>query len=200
MPLGFYVETPEGRRKSVTLPTNFSLDDFRNIIEKKVGNPEHYDYSLGDVIFRIWDEEAFNRQRSAIHDNITLMIQYPPVGPDSPPWRQASSGLCLEGVCLNVQCEAFEHKVIVNQGIGQHMIVRNSTVITSKCPICHAEIQPTVCAFYQCSWRISGVKLGDAKDSSSNTRNIDWQNTTHDYHRWEENLSLWKQLTIETRK
>ena len=107
MPLGIYLETPQGRRKSATLPTHFDLNDFRKLIEKKVGNPEHYDYSLGDIIFRTWNEEAFNRQRSAIHDGITLTIQYPPVGSDSPPWRQASIGLCLEGVCLNVQCDAF---------------------------------------------------------------------------------------------
>jgi len=200
MPLGFYLETPQGRRKSVTLPTNFNLDDFKNIIEKKVGNPELYDYSLGDVIFRTWDEEAFDRQRSAIHDDITLMVQYPPVGPGGPPWRQASPGLCLEGVCLNVQCEAFEHKVIINQGYGKFNIVTNSITITSKCPLCGASIQPTVCAFYQCSWRITGVKPDDSNKALLSTKTIDWQNPTHDYHRWEDNLTSWTQLTIETRK
>jgi hypothetical protein len=200
MPLGFYVETPQGRRKSVTLPTNFNLDDFKNIIEKKVGNPELYDYSLGDVIFRTWDEESFDRQRSAIHDDITLMVQYPPVGPGGPPWRQASSGLCLEGVCLNVQCEAFEHKVIINQGNGKFNIVTNSIIITSKCPLCGASIQPTVCAFYKCSWRVTGVKPDDSNKASLSTKTIDWQNATHDYHRWEDNLTPWAQLTIETIK
>ncbi|CAF1225132.1 unnamed protein product [Adineta steineri] len=199
MPLGFYLETPQGRRKSVTLPTNFGLDDFRHLIEKKVGNPEHYDYSLGDVIFRTWDEESFNRQRSAIHDDITLIIQYPPVGSNSPPWRQASSGLCLEGVCLNAQCQAFEHKVIKNQGIGKFNIINNSIIITSECPLCNISIQPTVCAFYQCSWKVSGVKLDETNKMLSSTKAIDWQTTTNDYYRWEDNLTSWTQLTIETR-
>lgn len=198
MPLGFYLETPQGRRKSVTLPTHFNLDDFRHIIEKKVGNPEHYDYSLGDVIFRTWDEESFDRQRSAIHDGITLMVQYPPEGSDSPPWRQASAGLCLEGVCLNVQCAALEHKVIMNQGLGKYTLVNNTVVTTSKCPLCHVAVHPTMCAFYQCSWRVSGVKT---EGSVSPTKALDWQDAASTgYYRWEENPKAWTQLTIETRK
>jgi len=202
MPLGIYIETPQGRRKSVTLPTNFNLNDFRNIIEKKVGNPELYDYSLGDVIFRTWNEEAFERQRSAIHDGVTVIMQYPPVGPNNPTWRQASPGLCLEGVCLNGQCDAFEHKVIINQGIGKFNVVTNSTITTSKCPACGTSVSPTICAFYQCSWRFVGVKYDDSNKiaSSTTTTTTDWQNATNDYHRWEDNLTSWVQLTIETRK
>ncbi|CAF1529932.1 unnamed protein product [Adineta ricciae] len=127
------------------------------------------------------------------------MIQYPPVGPTSPPWRQAAAGLCLEGVCLNVQCEAFEHKVIMNQGVGTYAVVHNSIVSTSKCPLCKSTVHPTVCAFYQCSWRVSGVKSADTTDNISTTKSLTWQNATHDYHRWEENLTAWKQLSVETR-
>lgn len=198
MPLGIYLETPQGRRKSATLPTNFDLNDFRNLIEKKVGNPEEYDYSLGDVIFRTWNEEAFNRQRSAIHDGVTLIIQYPPVGPNCPPWRQVTTGLCLEGVCLNGQCEAFEQKVVINQGIGKFNAVTNSIITKSKCPLCGAAVSPTTCAFNQCSWRLTGVKQDDSKKNSTIT--TDWQNTIHDYHRYEDSLTSWLQLTIETRK
>jgi hypothetical protein len=200
MPLGFYLDAPQGRRKSATLPTNFTLDDFKNLIEKKVGNPEHYDYSLGDVIVRTWNEEAFNRQRSAIHDGITLIIEYPPVGPGSPPWRQVSPGLCLEGVCVNVQCDAFEHKVVMNQGTGKFNVVTNSKITTSRCPLCDTTVSPTICAFYQCSWRLSGVKYDDSNEKSSSTKSIDWQNAKNDYHRWEDSLTSWSQLTIETRK
>ena len=200
MPLGIYLDTPQGRRKSATLPTNFDLNDFRNLIEKKVGNPELYDYSLGDVIFRTWNEEVFNRQRSAIHDGVTLIIQYPPTGPNSPPWRQASPGLCLEGVCLNPECEAYEHKVIINYGIGKFNIVTNSTVTTSKCSLCSKSIQPTICAFYQCSWRLIGVKHDESNKNSSSSTITDRQNATNDYHRWEDSLTSWSQLTIETRK
>jgi hypothetical protein len=200
MPLGIYLETPQGRRKSATLPTNFNLDDFRNIIEKKVGNPEFYDYSLGDVVFRTWNEEVFDRQRSAIHDGITLIIQYPPIGSKSPPWRQASTGLCLEGVCLNAQCEAYEHKVIMNYGMEKFKAVIDSIIKPSKCPLCGASVQPTVCAFYQCSWRLIGVKHNDSNKSSSSSTTTDWQDATNDYHRLEDSLTSWSQLTIETRK
>jgi hypothetical protein len=203
MPLGIYLDTPQGR-KPATLPTHFSLHDFRNLIQKKLGNPEHYDYSLGGVIFRTWNEETFNRQRSAIHDGITLIIQYPPVisdnsSDDGPSWRRASSGLCFDGVCLNVKCDAFEHKVLMNQGIGQFNIMTNSTVTTLQCPLCGTTVQPTTCAFNRCSWRLIGVKRDDSNISSS-TITTDWEDATHDYHRWADSFTSWLQLTIETRK
>ena len=207
MPLGLYLDAPQGR-KPVTLPTHFSLRDFRNLIQKKVGNPEHYDYSLGDVIFRTWNEEAFNRQRSAIRDGVTLMIGYPPVVTDKSsqpelPWRYASPGLCLEGVCLNVNCPAFENKVIMNQGLGQCTIVSYSSVMTSfVCPSCQATVQPVTCAFHQCSWRVTGTK---GEEDGSNTTPLptistDWQNATDDYHRWKDSLTIWSQLTVETKR
>jgi len=196
MPLTFYLNTPQGRRKSATLPTYFNLEDFRNLIEKKVGNPEHFDYSLGDVVFRTWNEEVFDRQRTAIHDGVTLILQYAPVGPNSPPWRQATAGLCLEGVCLNVQCEAFEQKVVINQGLGQFHIVQNSKVTTAKCPLCSSTVSPAICAFYQCSWRAKGIKQND----SNGTITSDWHERTNSYERWEDSLSIWSQLTIETKK
>jgi hypothetical protein len=199
MPLGIYLDSPKGHTPA-TLPTQFGLTEFRNLIKKKVGNPDHFDYSLGDVIFRTWNEEVFNRQRSAIHDDITLIIRYPPVGPNSPAWRRALPGLCLEGVCLNVDCEAFEHKVIINQGVGKFHVVTNSTVTTSKCPLCMNSVKPVVCAFYQCSWRLTGVKRDDSNKSSTSIPTTEWENATHDYHRWEDYLTSWFQLTVETRK
>jgi hypothetical protein len=204
MPLGIYLDAPQGR-KPATLPTHFSLHDFRNLIQKKVGNPEHYDYSLGGVIFRTWNEEVFNRQRSAIHDGITLIIQYPPVisdnsTTDGPIWRRASPGLCLDGVCLNVKCQAFEHKVLINKGIRQFNVVTNSTVITSQCPLCETTVQPTTCMFYQCSWRLIGVKQDNSNTSSSSSITTEWEDSTQDYQRWADNFTSWSQLTIETRK
>jgi hypothetical protein len=198
MPLGIYLDAPQGR-KPATLPTHFSLHDFRYLIQKKIGNPEHYNYSLGGVIFRTWNEEVFNRQRSAIRDGITLIIEYPPViqdqsSEDGPAWRRASPGLCLDGVCLNAKCTAFEHKVIINQGIGQFNIITNSTVITGQCPLCKITVQPTTCAFNRCSWRLIGVK-----DDNSNMT-TEWQNATDEYHRWTDSFTSWSQLTVETRK
>ncbi|CAF1197569.1 unnamed protein product [Adineta ricciae] len=201
MPLGIYLDTPQGR-KPATLPTHFDLHDFQNLIRKKVGNPEHYDYSLGGVIFRTWSEEVFNRQRSAIHDGITLSIEYPPVlldtssSEDGPAWRRASPGLCLEGVCLNVKCPAFEHKVIINQGVGQFSIITDSIVIESHCQLCKSIVQPTTCAFNRCSWRLIGTKQGQSLSPVT----AEWQDTKDDYHRWTDEFLSWSQLTIETRK
>ena len=200
MPLGIYLSRPQ-RRTSATLLTNFSLNDFRKIIQKKVGNPDHYDYSLGDVIFRTWSEEVFNRQRSAIHDGVAIIIECPSVGPGSPPWRQPSAGLCLEGVCLDTECQAFEHKVVINQGLGSCRVMTDSTVISGNCPLCGGAVQPTFCAFYQCSWRVSGVRHEGSDATAPSTANsTEWETVADEYYRWPENLSSWSQLTIETRK
>lgn len=197
MPLAIYLDGPQGR-KPVYLPTHFSLHDFRNLIQKKVGNPEHFNYSLGGVILRTWNEEVFNRQRSAIRDGHAIIIEYPPVvseqsSEDGPAWRHASPGLCLDGVCLNAKCPAFEQKVIINQGIGQCKIITNSTVITAQCPSCQTMVQPTTCAFDRCSWRLIGVKGNDSTST-------DWQNASNEYHRWTDSFSSWSDLTVETRK
>jgi len=199
MPLRLYLETTQGRRP-VTLPTHFNLQDFRDLIQKKVGNPEHFNYSLGGVIFRTWNEDVFNRQRSAIRDGVALIIEYSPVINDGngPAWRHAQPGLCLDGVCLNGKCSAFENKVIINQGLGQFTIINNSTIVTSQCPLCGMSVQPTTCAFNQCSWRIIGTK--QQQQQSQETITTDWQNSIDEYHRWAENFSSWSQLTVETKK
>lgn len=197
MPLRLYLETSQGRRP-VTLPSHFSLQDFQDLIQKKVGNPEHFNYSLGGVIFRTWNEEVFNRQRSAIRDGVSIIIENPPIidatsSSDGPAWRQAKPGLCLDGVCLNAKCAAFENKVIINQGLGQFTIINNSTIITSQCPLCATTVQPTTCVFNQCLWRVNGTKQQE-------TVTTDWQDSTNEYQRWTDHFSSWSQLTIETKK
>ena len=197
MPLRIYLDGPQGR-KPVTLPTHYSLYDFQDLIQKKIGNPEHFNYTLGGVIFRTWNEEVFNRQRSALLDGFTIIVEYPPVisdqsSEDGPAWRRAVPGLCLEGVSLNAKCLAFEQKVITNQGIGQCNIITNSTVITAQCPLCHTTVQPTTCGFNRCSWRVMGTKGNDATTT-------DWQDASNDYHRWTDSFAAWSQLTVETRK
>ena len=191
MPLGIYLENPRGRTPA-TLPSHFTLNDFRAMIQKKVGNPDHFDYSLGDVIFRTWNEEVFDRQRSAIHDGIVLIVQYPTVGAEGPAWRQPTPGLCLEGVCLNIECDAFESKVIINRGIGTFNVVTNS----SSCPLCSLPVQPTVCAFNRCSWRLVAAQQ-KSPDSPSMPIN-EWQNATEGYHRWPNSVNACSLLTVET--
>jgi hypothetical protein len=200
MPLGIYLARPQGRIPA-TLPTHFTLNDFRKMIQKKIGNPDHYDYSLGDVIFRTWNEEVFNRQRSAIRDGVNIIIEYARVGPDSAPWRQVSPGLCLEGVCVQIQCQAFEHKVVINQGVGTSRVITDSLVISSSCPMCSAPVQPSFCAFYQCSWRASGLRHEGTETTAPSTQtSTEWQTVTDDYYRWPDSLSSWSQLTVETKK
>ena len=82
MSLCLYLETTEDRRP-VTLPSHFNLHDFRDTISKEVGYPEHFNYSLGGVIFRTWNEDISKRRRSAIRDGVSLIIEYSSVVNDS---------------------------------------------------------------------------------------------------------------------
>ena len=188
MPLRIYLSGPQGR-KPVTLPTHFTLDDFRFIAEKKVGPADHFDYSLGEVIIRTWNEDVFNRQRSAIRDGVTIVAEYPPLGV---PGRQPLPGLCFEGVCLNIQCISFERKVIINRGFGHFNVLQENMT----CPLCNASVQPIFYAFYQCSWKIDAIR--------SNTEDkivLDGQQTLpNEYRRGSELLSSWSQLIIETKR
>ena len=89
----------------------------------------------------------------------------------------------------------FEQKVVMNQGVGKFNAVIHSKVTPSKCPLCGTAISPVTCTFYQCSWRLTGAKHDDSNKNST----TDWQDATNDYHRWEDTLASWSQLTIETK-
>jgi len=76
---------------------------------------------------------------------------------EAPNWRMAKRGLCLEGVCENENCEAFEKMVVMNKGIGTYDIVQDQ--YKNKCPMCKTYVKVEKCGFNNCIYGYSGIKL-----------------------------------------
>jgi len=76
----------------------------------------------------------------------------------APDWRMVKeSGLCLEGKCMNRSCRAFGHNVIISKGMGTYDLVFDSH--ENECPVCSEHVKTTKCAFTDCLYSYTGVKL-----------------------------------------
>jgi len=78
---------------------------------------------------------------------------------EAPDWRMAEEGLCLEGKCLNQRCEAFGEWVIINKGIGTYDFVYDEH--RNRCPMCFGYVKAEKCAFNNCRYGYTGIKLGE---------------------------------------
>ena len=120
-------------------------------------------------------------------------------GKDAPDWRIASPGLCLEGVCQNKSCKAYQQRVIMSMGFIRFNITVDPDADTTKCPSCQAFVNPTTCAFSNCWWKYSGKKQEGEK--APEKCSCDWQYADNAYHYFDETKSgtvTWKELIVET--
>jgi hypothetical protein len=69
------------------------------------------------------------------------------------PWRLIRNGLNIEGLCTNIQCEAYNQMVVINLGIGEFDFARIMLARNNKCPKCNTRIHPTKYALIRCQWR-----------------------------------------------
>lgn len=76
----------------------------------------------------------------------------------APQWRTASSGLSLEGLCTNSDCEAHEQMVVMPMGLRVFDIQTESNAETTRCPCCQTFVQPLTCGFTDCEWKWTGLK------------------------------------------
>lgn len=84
------------------------------------------------------------------------------VGSGGPSWRTVRPGLCLEGPCLNRQCEAFGQMVIIPQDYSYFDLHRRMRAV--DCPFCSKEVVPETCGFFQCWWRFTGQQAGEQSE------------------------------------
>jgi hypothetical protein len=71
----------------------------------------------------------------------------------SRPWRLKRNGLNIEGLCTNIQCDAYNQMVIINLGIGEFDFARIILERKNKCPECNGRVHPTKYALIRCQWR-----------------------------------------------
>jgi len=74
----------------------------------------------------------------------------------APTWRIARQGLNIEGRCTNSTCKAFNHLVIMGNGMGAFDLIMDQH--TCKCPICQNYVKPVTAAFSNCKYRWAGIK------------------------------------------
>ncbi len=80
---------------------------------------------------------------------------------DAPDWRLARHGLCLEGLCKNEACPAYDKMVVMNFDYGNVDLVGNPKLLNRcKCPECWSKVIPLVPAFNHCFFRIAARKAG----------------------------------------
>lgn len=131
-----------------------------------------------------------------ISNNSSMQIlEWVSEGPD---WRIAQPGLSVEGFCLNPDCAANEKMVVCNRGMGMFDLVIDARKVA--CPICRAYVEPQTCAFNNCEWRYSGIKVGRMEPEE--VRSLNWTVVGNQYNRFSSqpaNKADWNRLLISTR-
>jgi ubiquitin C len=121
-----------------------------------------------------------------------------------PPWRTPQHGLCLEGLCTNTQCKAYNQCVIMPIGYKKFDILIDPDENTTKCPLCQKFIEPKTCAFNNCWWRYQGIKQDETGQGKPPMKcSSEWQQADNAYHYFDEYTSgivIWKQLIVEAVK
>ena len=112
-------------------------------------------------------------------------------------WNKIIEGLNVDGICKNEKCEAYNHEVDCQIGMGTFDLVRDADRI--KCPMCDSEIDPTTCVFCECEYKIEGKKKTNGKTEYVST---DWKRVEKDYEYYDPQKSgivRWLMLIIETK-
>jgi hypothetical protein len=89
----------------------------------------------------------------------------------APRWRLVNEGLNIEGKCSNRLCAAFSQMVIHPFLFESFNLVRERCIVL--CPMCHAQLTPLTCGFYNCVWRCEGIRTRDGCSISSSWKDAD---------------------------
>eukprot|EP00953_Heterococcus_sp_UTEX-ZZ885_P019682 10987-Heterococcus_DN1.PRE.4 len=114
---------------------------------------------------------------------------------DAPEWLHCNTGLCLEGVCTNTDCEACSKVVVMNYGFMDFDLLRDNSLhnLELVCPMCDEFVKATSCGMNRCLWRMTGVKAG-----SNLTISTPWDCVGNYYYSFTEQPSVeWTRLLIQ---
>ena len=112
---------------------------------------------------------------------------------DVPVWRLTTPGLCLQGVCKNLQCVACEQMVVVNLGAPFILKLNSLNKPFICCPMCKQSVRPELIGVNNTEWRyISSIETPDRPCCVKS----DWNIVGNILHQLN---NLDKNLVIETR-
>lgn len=88
---------------------------------------------------------------------------------NGPKWREACTGMNLNGTCINKKCVAFSQSIVCQKGFGIFNIAKES--LMSRCPICGdiAKDSNNI-YFWKCEYTVNGQVKGEAKQKSYTKR------------------------------
>jgi hypothetical protein len=115
---------------------------------------------------------------------------------DAPNWRLTKAGLCLEGKCMNSECDAYNQYVVMNMGTPIQYMVGYPNETGTNCPVCNQYVEPEISGFNKCEWRCLGIKKGEKGPEHHKS---DWAKVGDEQHCFEDKDTQWLSLCIEVR-
>ena len=92
---------------------------------------------------------------------------------------------CLSATLLigcNHRCKAFNKMVICNFGFMHFDLILDQGSGMCRCPCCHVIITPTMCAFNNCEWQFTGIKMEAGKPVQAGSGQ--WREAGNHYNRF----------------
>jgi hypothetical protein len=121
--------------------------------------------------------------------------------PNSKPWRRTAPGICLEGICTNKDCVAYQQEVIIPIGFKKFDVLLDMNATTVRCPMCSNYVGIQKLGFNYCQWRWHGIKQLVPHQAPIQCSE-DWSQTD-DYSSFGDNIPhgtiTWLQLIIEAK-
>ncbi|CAF1392721.1 unnamed protein product [Adineta steineri] len=119
------------------------------------------------------------------------------------PWRKLDSqpGICVEGLCSNSSCQAFNQQVIISIGLTKFDFGASTSTL---CPICKKYVtpNPNSCGFNNCWWRWHGRRQENGK--APRDCSDDWQHADDAYHYFDGDSigtnESWRHLVLEAKE
>jgi len=115
-------------------------------------------------------------------------------------WNEITKGLNIEGECTNSNCEAYNHKVDCQIGLGDFNLLDN--ILKIKCPMCRKIIDPETCSFDKCQYQIEGILSSSGEIKDSEEIKTEWIRVEKDYDYYDPRKSknvCWFKLVIHTK-
>ncbi|CAF2093859.1 unnamed protein product [Rotaria magnacalcarata] len=233
MDMKICVQTQIGtaRPYSFNVNSTATVKELKQLVRQKTGDNED---TLKDMYFTfdmdILDEDEQTLQSFGVETDSVLVLCYSNVrsrnigvlgarfadvsnaasvqrlewSKTAPHWRRTRCGLCLEGICINEQCKAFNQQVIMPVGYRKFDILLDLDDVTTVCPICKSFVQPITCGFNNCWWRFQGIKKAENDARAAPKKcSSEWKQADNAYHCFEQSVSgtvTWNQLIIEATK
>jgi len=95
-------------------------------------------------------------------DSATFKIEENNLKDTTPEWRYVRQpGLCVEGICEDEDCKAYNQRVVINRGISTYDLKRDQ--INNDCPMCNSHVNVTKYAFNNCSYSYAGIFMDEKK-------------------------------------